>query len=79
MPSTYKDLDPILFRREFHNANLLKIIKKAAGTIGDMTNKNQEVLSAKALAYERMLIMLTFGVLSFMGAFVVLAISVIIN
>ena len=78
-PWPAKVLDPTLFRREFYKDDLLKIVRKSAGTIGDMTDKNRKVLWAKGLAYKKMLVLLVAGVLCFMAAFLVLAVSLVIN
>ena len=51
-------------------------MRKSASTFGDMANKNWEVLNKKGLEYEWMLGFLVSGVISFLLAFIVLAISV---
>jgi hypothetical protein len=78
-PWPAKALDPIDFRKAFYKDDLLKIVRKSAGTIGDMSNKNRQALWAKGIAYKNMLVILVLGVLCFMAAFVVLAVSLVMN
>jgi hypothetical protein len=78
-PWPVKTVDPVLFRKEVSKLNLLKIVKGSAGNIGDIANKNRESLWEKAAAYRWMLGVLGVGMISFLSAFAVLAVSLIVN
>jgi hypothetical protein len=78
-PWPTKTVDPVLFRKEVCKYDLVKIVRGSAGNIGDVANKNRERLWAKGVAYKWMLGFLGVGMLSFLGAFAFLAISLIVN
>lgn len=78
-PWVFRSLDPVTFRRQFHNNDLLRIIKKSAGTIGHIADQNWQILMTKGSAHRRMLIFLISGVFAFMIAFVILVVSLWLN